>query len=90
MKQTKSKKLPSQLKDGTKVKLNLSRIRDHPDFQNLVWEYRQFVKDNEDTVFEVVNDTKFSLDKSLVLLQKDGVTFKWLLYTDNLKRVKGE
>lgn len=79
--------LIKRLEDGAKVKLRTSRIKKHPDFRKLEKEYQRFITHNKNTVFEVVNDDYLSLDHSMVLLKKDGIVAKWLIYIDNLKEV---
>ena len=39
------------VKEGDKVRLNVERIKKRGDFSALQEEYRQFVNDNEDTIF---------------------------------------
>ena len=73
-----------------KVRLNVGRIRDHPDFPNLVWEYRDFIEKSEGKVFKVVIDKKFTTDDSLVLLQEGDHEYKWLIHISNLIRIKGD
>ena len=73
-----------------KVKIDSNRIREHPDYSRLVWEYRDFIEKSEGKVFTVVKGDKFTKNKSLVLLQEGDHEHKWLIHDSNLIRVKGD
>lgn len=90
-KKKKSQKLPKQpipLKDGDRVKLNVERIRGHPDFHSLVFEYKHWVLSNVETVFEITDEENHFGVTDMYLLKSDDKIHKWLLHSENLTKVK--
>lgn len=98
MSKKKSKKLKEEvvlknqvlLVDGDRVKLDTERIRGHPDFHSLVFEYKHWVLSNVDTVFEITSEGNvFGLEDMHLLKQGDTI-YKWLLHSENLTKVMGD
>ena len=98
MSKKKSKKLKEEvvlknqvlLVDGDRVKLDTERIRGHPDFHSLVFEYKHWVLSNVNTVFEITSEGNvFGLEDMYLLKQGDTI-YKWLLHSENLTKVKGD
>ena len=78
------------LVDGDRVKLDTERIRGHPDFHSLVFEYKHWVLSNVDTVFEITSEGNvFGLEDMHLLKQGDTI-YKWLLHSENLTKVMGD
>ena len=73
---------------GIRAMLNVKRIKEHPDYKNLVPEFHNFIDNNVGTVFEIVNDERLSPNRTLVLLKNGEITYKWLIHTENLYLVK--
>lgn len=76
--------------DGDLVKLNTERIRGHPDFHSLVFEYKHWVLSNIDTIFEITNEENVFGIEDLYLLKSGDTIHKWLVYSDNLIKVIGD
>lgn len=76
--------------DGDHVKLNVDRIRGHPDYKTLTFAYRHFIDLNEDTVFEITSEENVFGIKGLYLLKDGDTIHKWLVYGDNLIRIDSE
>lgn len=92
MSKKKSKKLKEEvvlknqvlLVDGDRVKLDTERIRGHPDFHSLVFEYKHWVLSNVGTIFEITSEGNvFNLD-DMYLLKQGETIYKWLLHSENL------
>ena len=98
MSKKKSKKLKEEivlknqvlLVDGDRVKLDTERIRGHPDFHSLVFEYKHWVLSNVDTVFEITSDGNVFGLEDMYLLKQGETIFKWLLHSENLTKVMGD
>jgi hypothetical protein len=73
--------------EGTKVKLNIKRIKEHPDYLKLTEDYRNFVEMHEDTIFTVEYDNFRKNPSTLVCLKEDPTPLKWLFWTGNLIEV---
>lgn len=73
--------------EGTKVKLNLKRIKAHPDYVKLTEDYRNFVEANENTIFTVEYDKFRENPSTLVCLKEDPTPLKWLFWTGNLIKI---
>ena len=80
------KKKPQQIyiEEGKKVKLNLKRIKEHPEYMKFTDEYRAFVEANEDTIFTVEYDKFRQNPSTLVCLKEDPTPIKWLFWTGYL------
>ena len=98
MSQKKSKKLKEPkivetrvlFVDGDRVKLDTERIRGHPDFHSLVFEYKHWVLSNVDTVFEITSEGNVFRFEDMYLLKQGETIYKWLLHSENLIKVMGE
>ena len=92
MSKKKSKKLKEEivlknqvlLVDGDRVKLDTERIRGHPDFHSLVFEYKHWVLSNVDTVFEITSEGNVFGLEDMYLLKQGETIHKWLLHGENL------
>ena len=92
MSKKKSKKLKEEivlknqvlLVDGDRVKLDAERIRGHPDFHYLVFEYKHWVLSNVDTVFEITSEGNVFGLEDMYLLKQGETIYKWLLHNENL------
>ena len=92
MSKKKSKKLKEEivlknqvlLVDGDRVKLDTERIRGHPDFHYLVFEYKHWVLSNVDTVFEITSEGNVFGLEDMYLLKQGETIHKWLLHNENL------
>ncbi|MFA6779884.1 MAG: hypothetical protein WCU80_08925 [Paludibacteraceae bacterium] len=73
--------------DGDKVKLNAERIRGHPDFNSLVFEYKHWVLSNVDTVFEITSEGNVFGLENMYLLKQGETICKWLIYSENLIKI---
>ena len=73
--------------EGTKVKLNIKRIKSHPEYSKLTDNYRAFVEKNEDTIFTVEYDKSQPIPSTLVCLKEDPTPVKWLFWTGYLVEV---
>ena len=73
--------------EGTKVKLNIKRIKGHPEYSKLTDDYRAFVEANEDTIFTVEYDKFRKNPSTLVCLKEDPTPVKWLFWTGNLIKI---
>jgi hypothetical protein len=61
--------------EGTKVKLNIERIKSHPDYNRLTEPYKTFVESNKDTVFTVKYDPQST--EHFVLCLKECIWKFW-------------
>ncbi len=92
MSKKKSKKLKEEvvlknqvlLVDGDRVKLDTERIRGHPDFHSLVFEYKHWVLSNVDTVFEITSEGNVFGFEDMYLLKQGETIYKWLIHSENL------
>jgi len=79
-KKQKFKKRENSLKTGDLVKLNVDRIMAHPDFDELVWEYKQFIKGHRETVFTITNEENRFGIKDLFMLKNGDINYRWLIH----------
>lgn len=77
--------LRTRLHEGDKVKLDVQKIRDSPDWRKYSERYKQFVEENEDKIFTVEYDEKHS--SAVVCLKEDPSEVKWLWWEGNLVKV---
>jgi len=83
-------KIPVLFVDGDRVKLDAERIRGHPDFHSLVFEYKHWVLSNVDTVFEITSEGNVFGLEDMYLLKQGETIYKWLLHSENLTKVIGD
>ena len=75
--------------DGDKVRINVERIRKHPDYEKMNPKYKQFLADNEDKIFTATK-TKKGFNRSFVEFEEDSTDPRWLWCMDDLIKVEGE
>lgn len=76
----------SSLHKGDKVKLNVSEIKAHPDYDKLNPRYKEFVEHNFETVFVVGCDSDSNRIKDTVSLVGDPNN--WLFWIGDLIKVE--
>ena len=76
------------LLEGSKVKLDLKNIQDHPDYPRLIPEYREWVEGHSENIFTVEYDPKYPINPKLVCLAEDTTPAKWLFWIGDLIRIK--
>ena len=90
---TKIKKMIDDWKpipEGTRVKLNIKRIKSDPDWNENTEDfnkkrYVKFVNANKDKVFTVEHDPKYGDKPTLLCLKEDdSYPFKWLFWEGDL------
>ena len=79
----------SEMTDGTKVKLDVERMKASPRWENQNEKYVEFVENNVNTVFTVQKEEKFG-GKPIVSLAEDEHEPKWLFYEGDLIKVEEE
>ncbi|MDD5022427.1 MAG: hypothetical protein PHR82_09925 [Endomicrobiaceae bacterium] len=77
---------PQTLKEGDKVKLNISSIKRHPDYPKLTERYHNFIDSHADDIFTVKKDATRKDTSALVCLEEDEDG--WLFWTGNLIPIK--
>lgn len=83
----KFKELYSQtkiLKEGQRVKLNVDKIKNHPDWDKLTKKYRNWVELHKEDIFTVEYDKNHQDKPTLVCLQEDSSEPKWLFFVGDL------
>ncbi len=71
-------KFKERLLEGDKVKLNVKRIKSHPDWERYQPAYKEFVEKNEGVVFTVEYDKEKERGGFLICLKEDTSKQKWL------------
>lgn len=77
---------PETLAEGTKVKLNMTRIYASPDFASSTKWWKEFVQKNTETVFTVERDPRFDTIVKLAEDPQDS-EYKFLWYVGDLEVV---
>jgi len=77
-------KFKEHIAAGDKVKLNVDKIRSHPDWDKLQDSYKEFIFENVDTVFTAHYDDGYSDNPSLVLLDDGKLLYDWLFWDGDL------
>ena len=72
------------LLEGDKVKLNVEKIRQHPDWDKLQPAYKEFVEGNAGVVFTVEYDEDYADKSNLVGLKEAPDNQKWLFWDGDL------
>lgn len=75
-----------QFEQGDKVRLDLEKIRKHPDYEQKLPAYRKFCEENAGRVFTV--EYNGDMNPSVVYLAEDESKPKWLFWTGDLKAVE--
>lgn len=70
--------------EGTKVKLNIDKIKAHPMWKRMREGYKDFVNKGVDKIFTVEYDKGKENNPSLVCLKEDTNTPKWLFFVGDL------
>lgn len=76
--------VPQRFEEGDKVRLNVERIRKHPDYGRLSSIYREFVESHVDDIFTVAYDARRKENPTEVCLKEDRAG--WLFWTGDLVR----
>ena len=77
-------KFKGYLVEGDRVKLNVEKIRKHPDWEALQPAYKEFVESNVDVVFTVEYDESYADKPNLVCLKEAPDDQKWLFWDGDL------
>lgn len=77
---------PQELNDGDRVRLNISAIRRHPDYERLSEKYRSFIEDHAAYIFTVKKDNGVGADGSVWMLAEDPNG--WLFWSGDLVKVR--
>jgi len=72
--------------EGTKVKLNIDKIKSHPDYNKLTSKYKSWVNENKDKVFTVKYEKYYGDNPNIVALLEDEIG--WNFYVGDLIVVK--
>ena len=82
------------LKEGQRVKLDIEKIKSHPDYDKNIdsnkQHYHDFVDANADKVFTVGYDSKYTKSPTIVCLNEDSTDPKWLWWAGDLIKVNDE
>lgn len=81
----KVKKSTELIKDGDKVRINISSIKNHPDYDRLSDLYKKFVESHQDDVFTAVLDSGVGKYGNLFALKEDPTG--WLFWSGDLIKV---
>lgn len=76
---------PNKFADGDKVKLNIEKIKNDPNYKTKVSEYKDFVEDNLDKVFTIKLDDRQNDDPNLVTFEEES---RWLFWHGFLTKVE--
>lgn len=74
--------------EGTKVKINVERIKTHPDYDRLTDKYKNWIGLHKNDIFTVEYDEKFKVDPTLLCLKEDENPAKWLFHESDLIVIK--
>ena len=74
------------LNEGDKVKLDIEKIKSHPDWGKMQKSYKQFVEGNNNVIFTVKYDDKYP-NHSIVCLNEDATDPQWLWWEGDLKKI---
>ena len=76
------------LKEGDKVKINISRIRKNKDYKKFSNKYINFLNENKDKTFTIERPTgRLNSWKNIWSLTEDMSDPKWCFYESDLVRV---
>lgn len=78
----KVKKSTELIKDGDMVRINISSIKNHPDYDRLSGLYKEFVESHQDDVFTAVMDNGVGKYGNLFTLKEDPAG--WLFWSGDL------
>lgn len=81
----KVKKSTETIMDGDKVRIDVSSIKNHPDYDRLSGLYKEFVESHQDDVFTAVMDNGVGKYGNLFALKEDPTG--WLFWSGDLIKV---
>ena len=70
--------------EGTKVKLNMERIKADVNYPRLTDTYKTWVNENQDKIFTVEYDPKHKENPQLLCLKENIEPVKWLFWEGDL------
>lgn len=77
------------LKEGSKVKINISRIRKNKDYKKFSNKYIDFLNENKDKIFTIERPSgRLNGWKNIWSLAEDISDPKWCFYESDLVRIK--
>lgn len=76
------------LKEGTKVKINVNKLRKEKNYYKRRIDWRNFIETNIDKIFTVEYDANKKENPALVCLKEDNTSPKWLFYIGDLIQVE--
>lgn len=74
------------IQNGAKVKLDIDKIKAHPDYVKLTDKYKNWVANNSNKAFTVKYEEKYGDSPNLVSLEEDEIG--WLFHISDLIVVK--
>jgi ABC-type tungstate transport system permease subunit len=72
------------LSEGDLVRIDINRIKEHPDYSKLSEKYKAFIANNTGREFTVEYDKNHTNNPTLVCLKEDTTDPKWLFWTGDL------
>ena len=75
-----------EIVEGDRVRLNVERIKSHPDYERLTGKYHRFIDSHSDDIFTVCYDESKGKNPALVCLKEDADN--WLFWTGDLIKVE--
>lgn len=76
------------LKEGDKVKLNISQITSHPDWKAKRAQFKEWVQNHRDMVLTVEYDKNHTKNPAIVCVREDETDPKWLFWEGDLDVVE--
>lgn len=76
--------------EGTKVKLNMEKIKEDVNYPRLTDKYKTWIDDNQDKTFTVEYDPKHQKDPQLLCLKENVEPVKWLFFEGDLIVLEGD
>lgn len=76
---------PKYIPEGTKVQLNVEKMRKNKDWDRLTDKYKQWVNNHANDIFTVIYDKNHIKNPIVVSLKEDMSVPKWLFYIGDLK-----
>jgi hypothetical protein len=70
--------------EGTKVKLNIERIKADVNYDRLTDQYKTWIKENQDKTFTVEYDAKHKDNPQLLCLKENVEPVQWLFWEGDL------
>lgn len=79
---------PNDFPEGTKVMLDIDKIKKHRDYNRLTQKYKDWVNAHAKDIFTVKFDEITKKNPSLVCLEEDTTNPRWLFWTGDLKKIE--